>query len=163
MSGMTELPAPKDVRDLLMGIVGRDIDFSVDGEALTADVPGGVIVGEYVSDTLGSMALIALDLPLSAYLGSALALIPPGGAEASIEDGILSDSLLDNAYEVLNIAASLFNTDGAPHLRIGPLYDTARALLPHEVESWLRGAVPRLDAVVNVRGYGQGRLAILLR
>ena len=159
----TVLPAPKEVRDLLVGVVGRDVDFTVDASALTPDSPGGVIVGEYVNDAMGSLALIALDLPLAAYLGAALALVPPGGAEASIEDGFLSDSLLDNAYEVLNIAASLFNKEGRPHLRIGPLYDTARAMLPQEIDSWLIGFVPRLDAVVNVAGYGQGRIGVLIR
>ncbi len=159
----TELPASKEVRDLLVGVVGRDIDFTVDSTALTPDSPGGVIVGEYVNDAMGSLALIALDLPLAAYLGAALALVPPGGAEASIEDGFLSDSLLDNAYEVLNIAASLFNKEGRPHLAIGPLYDTARAFLPQEIHSWLIGSVPRLDAVVNVAGYGQGQIGILIR
>ena len=90
-------------------------------------------------------------------------MIPPGGAEAALEDGYLSESLLDNAYEVLNIAASLFNKEGKPHLRIGPLYDTARAMLPGEIHSWLVGAVPRIDAVVDVHGYGQGRIAVLIR
>lgn len=163
MNNLTELPTAKEVRELIMGVVGRDVDLTIEGAALTSASPGGVIVGEYVSEEMGSNALIALDLPLAAYLGAALALIPAGGAEASLEDGYLSDSLLDNTYEVLNIAASLFNKEGAPHLRIGPLYDTTRALMPKEIDSWLSGYVPRLDAVVNVHGYGQGCIAVLLR
>ena len=159
----TELPAPKAVRDLLMGIVGRDVDFTIDSEALTGNSHYGVIVGEYESETMGSLALIAMDVPLSAYVGAALALIPPGGADIAVEEGTLSDSLLDNAYEVLNIAASLFNKEGAPHLRLGPIYDTTRALLPQDIDAWLQGYVPRLDAVVNIHGYGQGRLAVLIR
>ena len=79
----TELPSSKEIRDLIMGVVGRDVDFTIEGEALTPNnCYGGIIVGEYFNDVLGSLALIAMDLPLAAYVGAALALIPPGGAEA---------------------------------------------------------------------------------
>lgn len=161
--GETQLPTPKAVRDLFSGIVGREIDLSVDGEALTPATEPGVLVGEYISDVYGAQALVAFDLPLAAYLGAALALVPPGGAQIAVDEAFLPDSLLDNAYEVLNISASLFNTDNAPHLRLDPVYDSARSPLPANIATWLRGYVPRLDAAVSVRGYGDGRLSILLK
>lgn len=163
MSADTELPTPKAVRDLFTGIVGRDVDLAVDGEAITPATEPGVLVGEYLSDVYGAKALIAFDLPLAAYLGGALALVPPGGAQLAVDEGFLPDSLLDNAYEVLNIAASLFNVGDAPHLRLDPVYDTVRGPLPAPIASWLRGYVPRLDAAVSVKGYGSGRLSILLK
>ena len=44
--------------------------------------------------------------------------MPAGGAEAAIEDGELPASIADNFTEVLNILSALFNTSGAPHLRL---------------------------------------------
>ncbi|NHA00575.1 hypothetical protein G5V59_12575 [Nocardioides sp. W3-2-3] len=62
-------------------------------------------------------ALIACDLTFSAHAGAAIGLVPVGGAEAAIEDGKLTDTLAENLYEVLNIAASMFNVVGADHLK----------------------------------------------
>jgi hypothetical protein len=160
----TRLPEAKAVRDLLIGTAGRDVSLTVDGEGLDPDAPGGAVVAEYVTDLGHSVALIALDLPLAAHLGAALGLVPPAVSQEAVRDGYLSDDLLDNAYEVLNIAGSLFNVGDAPHVRlIEGLYDTSSAPLPAEIDRWLRGYVPRLDAACEVRGYGAGRLSVLLR
>ncbi len=157
------LPVAKAVRDLLIATIGREVTFTVDGEQLTSDVPGGVIVAEYVTDLGRAAALIAVDMSLAAHLGAALALVPPAVSVEAARDGYLSDDLLDNLYEVLNIAASLFNVGDAPHVRlIEALYDTASAPLPGSIDRWLRGFVPRMDAACEVHGYGSGRLSLLL-
>jgi len=160
----TRLPAAKAVRDLLIATVGREVAFAVDGEELTPDAPGGVIVAQYVTDLGRDAALIAVDTGLAAHLGAALALVPPAVSAEAARDGYLSDDLLDNLYEVLNIAGSLFNVGDAPHVRlIEALYDTSSAPLPAAIDRWLRGFVPRVDAACEIHGYGAGRLSVLLR
>ncbi|NAZ78452.1 hypothetical protein GTQ99_24040, partial [Kineococcus sp. T13] len=67
----------------------------------------GSVVGLYVDDHLRSKAVVVFDFPLA-----------PGGSEAAIEDRQLPDNLVVNAREVLNIMASLFNVEGAAHLKL---------------------------------------------
>lgn len=159
MSG-TPLPRQMEVRDLLGGMLGRAVDVAVGAAPVSAaDQP---VVGVYVTRLGGANALVALDLPLAAGIGAAIALIPPGGAQTSVEDGMLSDALLDNASEVLNVFASLFNADDAPHLRLDGVHDAARHLLPAAVAAGLQEYGPRLDAEVAIKGYGSGRLSVVV-
>ena len=108
-------------------------------------------------------AVIALDKPLAATLGAAIALIPPATAEEAVGAGPLPQNLLENTSEVLNVMSSLFNAEGAPHLRLETVYDSGAAPLPADVAHWLRSYGPRLDLAVDVRGYGTGLLGVLLR
>src|SRR3546814_7319002 len=75
----------------------------------------------YVDDSLQLAALVVCDLPMSAHAGAAIGLVPPDQALAAIADGALTDALAENLYEVLNIAAAMFNVDGAPHVRLHAL------------------------------------------
>ena len=163
MTPPTPLPSTMAVRDLFAMTVGRDVSMVVGGEPLTPATPGGVIVGEDVPDFGRPEALIAFDIPLAAHLGAALGLVPATASAVAIEDGYLPESLLDNTYEVLNIAASLFNTEGAPHLRLAAMHDSTETPLPAPVANWLRGYPPRLDAAAEVKEYGGGRVSVLIK
>ncbi len=159
MSG-TPLPAAMELRDLLSGMLGRDVEIAVGGDPVTAATRP--VVGVYVTELGDANALVAVDLTLAARLGAAIALIPPGGADAAIEDGVLPEALLENTSEVLNVTASLFNADGAPHLKLDGVHDAARHLLPEALTSWLRSYGPRLDVTVTIKGYGAGQLSVLV-
>ncbi|SDQ20509.1 hypothetical protein [Quadrisphaera sp. DSM 44207] len=156
-TAVTELPPAKDVRDLVEGLLGKDCAFS-DGRRITA---GPALVGVYVSDDLRMRAIAAMDLPLAAYVGAAIGLVPPGGAAAAVEDGELFPNLRDNACEVLNVMAALFNVGDAPHLR---LYSTSapEEALPADVAGHLAALGGRADWTVAVKGYGEGQLSICL-
>jgi hypothetical protein len=154
------LPAPKEIRDLLADLLGRDVSVQPSTPlAPTAQNP--CTVGVYVDDSLRVAALVCFDLGLSARAGAAIGLVPVAGAEAAVEEGILSETLRDNLYEVLNIAASLFNADGATHVR---LYDVHHAgiALPPQVLAQSLTLGRREDLAVDVAGYGSGRLSVVL-
>jgi hypothetical protein len=154
------LPVPKEIRDLLTELLDRDVQVSPNAPlAPTANNP--CTVGVYVDDSLQVTSVIAFDLPLSAHAGAAIGLVPAAGAEAAIGEGILTDTLRDNVYEVLNIAASLFNVDGATHVR---LYDVHHAGLPVPGDILARALTlgRREDLAVDVAGYGPGRLSVVL-
>lgn len=157
----TPLPTAKAVKDLLEAILGRDVDVTTGAEAVDPAQAPGAVVGVYTQDSLALAAVVILDLPLAAYVGAALALIPRGGAEAAVEDGVLPDSLLENTAEILNVTTSLFNVDGAPHHRLYATYAPG-ATLPADVAQWVLAYIPRLDLTVEVQGYGPGRLSVLL-
>lgn len=154
----TDLPPAKAVRDLLEGLLGKDTTFS-DGDRLTD--PAKVLLGVYVDDQLALRALIAMDVGLAASVGAAIGLMPMGGVEDAIGSGELFPLQQDNAAEVLNIMASLFNVGSAPHLRLygyhGPQDDT-----PTDVAAKLPVLGGRVDWRVSLKGYPGGKLSILL-
>jgi hypothetical protein len=155
----SHLPTPQQIRELLADLLGRDVTLSP--AAPFAPGADNASVAIYVSDQLQITALIACDLPLSVYAGAALGLVPPGGAAEAIGDGKLPDSLRDNLYEVLNIAASMFNAPGAEHLRLHELHP-AGVPLPPMVRAQALTLGRREDVSIDVAGYGAGRLSVVL-
>ena len=154
------LPVPKEIRDLLTDLLGREVALSP--SAPLAPTPKNpCTVGVYVDDSLQVTALVSFDLALSAHAGAAIGLVPVGGAEAAIEEGTLSDALRENLYEVLNIAASLFNTEGATHLR---LYDVHHAGTPVPPDILAKALTlgRREDLAAAVTGYGAGKLSVVI-
>ncbi len=154
------LPQPKQIRDLLADLLGRDVTLV----PATPFAPGpdtAASVAVYVDDSLRISALIACDLPLSSYMGAAIGLVPPGGAQAAVDDGRLTDVLEENLYEVLNIAASMFNVEGADHLRLHALHPAGPPLDPQlRISTLTLGR--REDLRVDIAGYGAGALSIVL-
>ncbi|KRC59706.1 MULTISPECIES: hypothetical protein [unclassified Nocardioides] len=154
------LPQPKQLRDLLTELLGREVTLSPTTPfAPGPDTPASVAV--YVDDQLRICALIACDLTFSAHAGAAIGLVPPGGSEAAIEDGKLTDTLSENLYEVLNIAASMFNVAGADHLKLHALHPAGPPLDPQlRISTLTLGR--REDLAVSIAGYGDGVLSVVL-
>lgn len=153
------LPDPKAVRDLLLDLLGRNVDVAVsDPYAPKPSEPATLAV--YVDDSLRTMAVIALDLDISAHAAAAIGLVPVGGSEAAIEDGELSPLLQDNLAEVLNICASLLNAPGHPHVKLHAAYPPGAAV-PGDVHGYAAVLGHRLDLAVDITGYGRGRWSIV--
>lgn len=157
----TPLPAALEVRELLTGLVGRDFDALTGGEKVDPQAPGGAVVAEYVNNSMQLAALVVADLPLAAAAGSAIALLPPKGVAESIKYAELSLPQFENFSEILNVMASLFNAEGAPHLKLTTVHAPG-AVLPNDVSPWVMSFVPRLDLSISVAGYGDGALSVLV-
>ena len=154
------LPLTKQVRDLLTDLLGREVTLApTPPYAPGPDTPASVAV--YVDDSLHIPALVVGDLAFSAHAGAALGLVPVGGAQAAIDDGKLTDTLAENLYEVLNIAASTFNVAGAEHLRLHALHPAGPPLDPQlRISTLTLGR--REDLKVSIAGYGDGLLSGVL-
>ncbi len=161
MSDQTPLPAAKEVRDLIADLLGRDVQVLTGGGMVDPADEFGALVGVYVDRRLQLSALVVMDLDLAARCGAAIALIPSAGAERAIGAGALPENLLDNASEILNVLASLFNGEGLPHLKLDAVYAPGQAL-PADVSQWVLTYVRRLDLDVDVKGYGPGRFSMLV-
>lgn len=158
----TQLPSPKDVRDMLEELLGKDITVG-DGPPPSAAEVQKAAVAVYVDDTNQVAGVGGMDLPLASWVGAAIGLIPKGGAEACIEDGELSKLVGENVREVTNVMAALLNREGAPHLRL----EKESCYLPGtpapaDVQARLVALGARLDLAVTVAGYGSGKLWISL-
>jgi hypothetical protein len=159
-TGTVELPAAKDVRDMLAGLVGRNVTVSP-GSPVTPAPDRPVAVAVYVAPDMSVNALCLMDLGAAAYTGGALALLPPGGCQDAVEeDGELSGIQVEALHEVVNVISALFNTPGAPHSKLHKLYAPGE-----EVAGDLAGMLAgfnRIDLGVEVQGYGKGALSLVL-
>ncbi|GAA3397732.1 hypothetical protein [Cryptosporangium minutisporangium] len=158
----TQLPSPKDVRDMLEELLGKDVTVGDGSPAAAADL-NKAVVAIYVDDANQIAGVAGMDLPLAAWIGAAIGLIPKGGAEACVEDGELSKMVGENVREVCNIMAALLNREGTPHLRLEKesVYLPGETA-PQEAQARLVALGARLDLAVSVAGYGAGRLWISL-
>lgn len=156
----THLPSTMSIRELLDGLLGREVTLEP-GAPLAPSAKTPTSIATYVDDSLQLRSLIVVDLPFGAYAGAALGLIPVGGASDAIESGSLPETMAENLYEVLNIAASLFNVAGAAHLRLYQVHH-AGTPLPADILARALTLGRREDLKVEVAGYGAGRLSIVL-
>lgn len=161
MTGETPLPGAKEVRDLVEGLLGRDVEVLTGGAMVDPAAEGGALVGTYVDRGLALRALVLFDLPLAAHVGAAIGLVPARASAEAAETLVLPPALAENAGEVLNVTASLFNADGAPHLRLDTVYLPGEPL-PADVASWVLTYVRRTDLDMDVSGYGRGRFSLLV-
>jgi hypothetical protein len=154
------LPAAKDVRDMLSGLVGKEVAVSP-GAPVTPEPNRPVTVAIYTAPDMSVNALCVMDLGASAYTAAALALLPPGGAQDAVqEDKELSPMLLEALHEVVNVLSALFNTPGAPHSKLNKLVADGEEI-PGDVAGMLAG-FNRLDLALEVPGYGKGGLSLVL-
>ena len=151
------VPHPKQIRDLFLGLTGKDVEVG----PVDPVVPGRdpAVVAVFVTDKLATGAAGACDLPLAAYAGAALGLVPLPQAQEAIGSGVLPEDLTENFAEVVNVLASVFNGGSdAPHLKLYKVHGVGETL-PTDVASCLGYVVRRLDLRVDVQGYGAGRLS----
>jgi hypothetical protein len=152
------IPAPKAVKELLEGLLGKDVTVSPAGPLRIGDLPG-TAVAVYVDDTMRMSAVAGLDLRLAANVGAAIGLVPPGGAQACVEDKELSPMIAENFTEVCNVLTTLLNREGAPHLRLQKVFLPGQQP-PGDAASRLLALGSRLDLDVVVAGYGPGRFSL---
>lgn len=154
------LPAPMQIRELFTSMLDRDITMGPTSPFAPSHLnPATIAV--YTEDSLEIRALLLLDLPLSAYLGAAIGLVPASGAAAAIEAGAIPDNIKDNVSEVLNIATSLFNVEHAPHVRLYSVHP-AGGEMPGHLQMMALTLGRREDMKIEIQGYGTGRFSIVL-
>jgi hypothetical protein len=158
---MTSLPPVKLIKDVLDGLLGREVTVGPDNPMASVDTVGGALA-TYLDDDGALQAVAGWDLPAAAYVGAAVALVPARGAEAAVEDRYLPDNLLENLNEVCNVLASIYQIPGNPHLRLDQTYRPVNAA-PTDAVALLYTLGQRIDLELDVTGYGPGRLAVSMR
>ncbi|SDF46676.1 hypothetical protein SAMN05660485_03425 [Blastococcus fimeti] len=158
--GTIPLPAAKDVRDMLTGLVGKPVNVTP-GSPVTPTPERPVAVAVYVDPGMNVNALCLMDLGASAYTGGALALLPPGGCQDAVEeDGELTGMQVEALHEVVNVLSALFNTQGAPHSKLHKLYAPGEEI-PGDLAGML-AAFNRVDLAIEIPTYGKGALSLVL-
>lgn len=106
-----------------------------DGAAAKATAgPGPAVAysGVFVNADGETVASCDCDVATAAALGCSLSMIPPGGAEAMVEDGELTKAATDNLYECMNMFSSLLMDDGTGHLKLDRVERGEAVAIPGE-------------------------------
>jgi hypothetical protein len=155
MSAQLALPAPEEVARLLRDLFSRPVNPKK-GQPLPPSTK--VCAGTYADDTGGLVGVCVCDLPISASIGAALALIPAAAAADAVKASKIPAEIYENLREVLNIMAGLFR---GTHVRFCELLPLA-AVLPPPVASIVARPLARLDLELSIAGYAGGRLSLLI-
>jgi hypothetical protein len=154
------LPGRAAVRSLVEDLVGRSVELT-DGDPVQPAASN--VVAVYVTDAHAMTALVVVDLPGAARIGGALGMLPRGGVDDAIEERELAGMLRDNCYEVLNVLSSVFNTPGAPHVRLYEMYGPGASLPADVVALAQTPGQQREDVVLTIAGYGDACVSVVVR
>lgn len=162
MSGLTvrALPAPKEVRDVLTDLLGKDVKVTT-GVPVTSSPSHPVTVAVYVDDSLSTIAVALLDVALCGATGGALGLLPPAGVRDMVKENDLSPMILENVHEVANVLSVVLNRPGASHTKLYRVYEPGEPLAA-DVRALAAALGHRLDLSVDVAGYDRGALSLVL-
>ncbi|MBI3817694.1 MAG: hypothetical protein HY286_03300 [Planctomycetes bacterium] len=156
------VPSALAVKDLIEGLVGRKIQARVGTPvAISPDSP--VAIALYGRDDGVTGAVCIYDLALANAIGAALTSIPLNVAEVNIKEKKITDVILDNFKEVLNIATQLFQRPGAPRVSCKSMHIAPPDRVPSSAVPAITKPVGRADLVIEIPGYGTGKITILVR
>lgn len=149
-------PNPQTISSLLTMFFGDGLNVT---EIEAADLSDRH-VATFVSDEGELVALCACDRPLVAYAGAALSMIPADVANAMVVGGDLTEAILGNFHEVMNICSKLLMSDGSAHLRLD------KTLSPEQSAEVITNLEENSAQVVafgiDIPGYGKGSLTFLI-
>ena len=147
------LPTADATARMLEGLLGRKTSVSPGRPGETA------WAGRYItrSDELAAVGLA--DVRLVALAGSALSMVPAGAAQTAADSGDLTELMVENFHEVLNVAASLIIDAGSEHVRLDSIRSAAE--LDEQMAALASNGATRKDFVIDIDGYGTGSLSFV--
>ncbi|MBS2012973.1 MAG: hypothetical protein JST00_08810 [Deltaproteobacteria bacterium] len=154
---MPKLPSPEHVTRLLADLVGRRVIIHKTTRMAKTELAGAA---SYVDGAGRVRYVAAVNVAFLASSGAALALFPVGAVADAIQSGKLPANMLENAYEILNVASALMNEmEGAVHVKIAAL-DLAPSL-PETVRAVIEKPLVGFDMEVEISGYPKGKLSLM--
>lgn len=151
------IPTADEFASQLSTLIGRDVSAVEPDEKPVHNATSQSAIYLTRDDRL---ALIArLDLAIAAHLGAALCMMPLPSSEEAIGKNKLDGDLLDAYGEVVNIMASLFCAEGAPHVRLSSVNECDPDLEDQFMQT-LTTPETRMDLQVDIDGYGPGIISI---
>lgn len=151
------MPDAAKVKQML-GLLFDGLDVKP-GKKFDIVPPSGSWVGMYVADDGKPVAACAVDVALAANSSAALSMLPPGTAKDAARTRELTDVMIANLQEIMNICSRLLMSDSSAHLKLGRVYPSQA--MPPELTALLGAARGRIDFELNVPKYGAGTLAVL--
>lgn len=158
---MEQLPDPETLNQLFGDLLDLKTEvFKGKPVPLKAgDDP--VVVASYITGEEKVKCLCLCDISAANRMGSALTMIPVDIANKSINDHTISDDIIDNIREIMNIVTTFLNVPELPHFKLKEVLSSKQEL-PEEITALAGDPGLRLDLEINLQNYGQGYMSILL-
>lgn len=148
------IPKQNAVRDMLAMLFGNDLKL----DATETPETDGSYAGIYTNPDGAIVAACVADLHVSAYMSAALSMVHPEVAKEAAAEGSLSEMMVANLFEVMNILTRLVMDDSTPHLKL----DTVIAAAGDDRYSTLVDSSTRIDFAVTIPKYGDGVVSFLV-
>lgn len=155
MSKSYVVPDEKAISGLLEMIFGEGVEVAKSEDKDLA----GRHVATFLNAEDELVALCVCDRAFVAYSGAALSMIPADVANEIVGGEEMTETLLGNYYEVMNICSKLMMSDTSAHLRL------AKTLLPEDAADALAALEPS-GAVcgfeLDIPRYGKGGMSFVI-
>ena len=150
---------PSAVSAMMTSLFGKKVAVKKTTPMDPAEV-GKSMLATYLRDDGSVGALCIADVPLVAYAGAGLTMLPVGYAKEMAKTGELAENVQDNFGEILNIASRLFNSPRTPHVTLSEV-KLKPVLVPPEVGAVISKPAHRVDLELSIPGYGDGRMTLI--
>jgi hypothetical protein len=156
-----KLPNSKSVKDVLEGMLGRDVtlDASVD-KMSPIDAVGG-LVATYCDDNSQLRAILGWSPEAAAFIGCSMGLIPAGMAKEMAAEKALRHDAIENLAEVSNVLAAAFDSPTNPHVRMDNTYFPTGSA-PQQITTFMFTHSDRIDYALDIKGYGVGKMTLVV-
>jgi hypothetical protein len=155
----TAYPLPDGAKIVqLLGIMFDGLDVKPGG-TFDQTPAGGAWFGVFVTDAGAPVALCGADANLAASFGGALSMLPVAAAKDAAKARQLTDVMVENVREIMNICTRLVMDATSPHLKLDQLYPTKS--LPAAALALLGAPQGRREFQVQLPKYGGGVLTVL--
>jgi hypothetical protein len=152
------LPDAPKIAELL-GLLFDGLDVKLGG-TFDQTPAGGAWFGVFVADSGDPVALCGADANLAATWGAAFSLLPVGAAKDAAKSRELTQVMIDNMREIMNICTRLVMDTSSPHLRLDQIYQSKS--LPAPAAAMLGAPKSRREFQVQLPKYGGGVLTFLV-
>lgn len=148
------IPIESTVKNTLAMLFGDGFEV---GSASAPDANGSY-AGIFINPEGQPVAACLADRGGAAYMSAALSMVPPHTAKQAAEDGDMSEMMVGNLYEVMNILTCLVMSDSTPHLK---LEKVEKADGDGAVANLLQSGT-RIDFSVSIPKYGDGIISFVV-
>jgi hypothetical protein len=155
----TRYPLPDLAKvKLMLGLLYDGLEVRP-GKKFEIAPASGAWVGLYIGDDGVPVAACVADVALAANSSAALSMLPPAVAKDAAKSKELTEVMVANLREIMNICTRLLMEDGSAHLRLDSIHPAKS--LPPPAAKLLSALQGRVDFELNVPKYGAGTLAVV--
>ena len=142
----------------LIGLLFDGLDVKPGGK-FDQTPPGGAWIGVFIADDGTPVSLCGADANLAASFGAAFSMLPVGVAKDAAKSHELTDVMVDNIREIMNICTRLVMDTTSPHLRLEQIYPIKS--LPAPAAALLAAPKERREFLIQLPKYGGGVMTLL--
>lgn len=153
------VPNDETVGGMLTDLLGREVKCT--WTPGTHELPREGQVAVYSDDDEVAVAVAIADAGFICRTGGALVMVPSKGVNEAADSGEIPESLHENFAEVVNIMASLLNSDETPHVRLTAVVPRGEVEAHPEALAIMDAPAKRRVFDIHVDSYGRGRIVML--